>query len=622
MRAAEILERMWYGGYPGDSGNAPTTGVAEARRGLRSDGIFCRPARSLRATLLLAACLWPLTPCRADTHYVALTGGNVAPYTNWATAATTIQSAINAAAAGDMVLVTNGIYSNGAMAVYNASNRVAVTKPVTVRSVNGPAFTVIVGRGPLGSNAIRCVYLGTNSSLHGFTLTNGFTKTSGDNTREESGGGVWCEKSAVVSNCVIVRNFANKDGGGALGGTLIDCIVRQNTAGDDGGGVAGSSVVQSMIITNQAGGNGGGAFDSVLDRCIVRGNSASSGDGGGMYGGFTRSSLITSNLAKRGGGVYVVAAGVYGAFDTLLESSTVVGNSSMGFDGTGGGVYLQGGVGSVRIRNSIVYFNSSSGASNWVSDPGDINDRIKQTCTAPLPTGGGGNISFDPDFQNMSAGDYRLKSSSGCRNSGENREWMFSALDLDGNDRIFDGTVDRGALEYAKLLSLRFFLQGAYNTNSSMMSTSLVAVLPPVSPYAADPRKATGVPSNTTDWILVELRSSSNAPAAFVRSAFLGRNGSVLTDVGTTGLTAAVTGNTYYALVHHRNHVSAMSASPLSFLGDSISYDFTTGTNKYFGGSNATVQLKGGVFGLIAGDADGDGQILTVDTNIWQTQSE
>jgi hypothetical protein len=35
------------------------------------------------------------------------------PYTNWAIAATTIQAAVDAAAYGDLVLVTNGVYDSG-----------------------------------------------------------------------------------------------------------------------------------------------------------------------------------------------------------------------------------------------------------------------------------------------------------------------------------------------------------------------------------------------------------------------------------------------------------------------------------------------------------------------------
>src|SRR4051812_14385122 len=156
------------------------------------------------------------------------------PFASWATAARTIQDAIDAAEPADLVLVTNGVYDTGGRVVYGLmTNRVALTKAVTVASLNGPTDTLIMGnRGYAGGpTAIRCAYLTNGALLTGFTLTNSATVTSGDFTREMSGGAVWCESTnATVRNCVVAGNWAAHYGGGAHGGTLINCLIRSNMA--------------------------------------------------------------------------------------------------------------------------------------------------------------------------------------------------------------------------------------------------------------------------------------------------------------------------------------------------------------------------------------------------------
>jgi hypothetical protein len=166
----------------------------------------------------------PIT--RGATFYVDLNSTNPKPpFLHWSTAATNIQDAIDVAGAGDQVLVNDGIYSTGGMLVNNPSqtNRVVVNKPLTVRSVHGPAATVIEGDGYQGG--VRCVYLAAGATLIGFTLTNGSA------FYDEDGGGVWCESnSATVSNCVISGNWASS-GAGAYGGTLNNCTLTGNNFG-------------------------------------------------------------------------------------------------------------------------------------------------------------------------------------------------------------------------------------------------------------------------------------------------------------------------------------------------------------------------------------------------------
>src|ERR1035438_6007897 len=206
------------------------------------------------------------------------------PYADLSTAALTIQDAVDAATNGDLILVNDGYYQDGFRITkgsgfpgYNETNRVVVSKPVTIQSINGPSAAYISGSG-----TCRCVYLANGAALSGFTLTSGaagWTQTGiggVHTTVAGDGGGVTgtLGGSGVVSNCVITGSTATASGGGAYEVTLNGCTLTGNSAR-----------------------NGGGASGATLLNCIVSGNTAtpitsggirpvySGGQGGGVYQG-------------------------------------------------------------------------------------------------------------------------------------------------------------------------------------------------------------------------------------------------------------------------------------------------------------------------------------------------
>ncbi|MBU1910719.1 MAG: choice-of-anchor D domain-containing protein, partial [Verrucomicrobia bacterium] len=265
-------------------------------------------------------------PPSIGTHYVVLNNPGAAyPYTSWATAASNIQDAIDAAAPGETVLVSNGVYNTGGRAG-SVSNRVIIAEGVTLESVGGPSVTFIVGEGPCGENAVRCVKMGTNSALIGFTLTNGHTWVTGTASLVRSGGGVWCDTGAVVSNCVITGNRAQYYGGGAYRGTLLDCVFTANECTNYGGGAYRSTVVGGVFSNNASADDGGGAHGGTLAGCLFTGNRAKD-KGGGVCSASLTNCVFTDNYCANNGG---------GAANSRLDTCTLSGNEA--FD-VGGGAY-------------------------------------------------------------------------------------------------------------------------------------------------------------------------------------------------------------------------------------------------------------------------------------------
>ncbi len=185
----------------------------------------------------------------------------------------------------------------------------------------------------------------------------------------------------------------------------------------------------------------------------------------------------------------------------------------------------------------------------------------------------------------------------------------------------------------------RIFIEGPYDEGSDRMLTTLNGRgdLPTDQPYSdpafdGTPMDYDGSESvdasffvnhpTIVDWVLLELRTGTDAASTVARRAVFLKNDGSLVDLDGTSLPAFTTapGGALYVVVRHRNHLPVMSANALSPSGSTLTQDFTTGQGQAFG-TQPMKQLESGVYGLYGGDADADGQIQNDDKNVnWRNE--
>jgi hypothetical protein len=436
----------------------------------------------------------------AVTRYVdAASATPQTPYTNWATAATAIQDAVDIAGAGDEVLVASGTYAAGGTPTpgHTLSNRVVITKHIAVRSVHGPTATIIAGIQGVGNDAVgamRCVFM-TAGVLDGFMLSNGHTLAGFANLHyERVGGGLWLTNGCMATNCYIQSSsaswdgggvyftrggllrqctisncFAGQDGGGgwcSFGGALLDCTITDCRSDHDAGGIMcthGGVLSGCTLAGNRTDGYGGGAHcygGGAFSNCLFHDNTANTGGGlRSSLSGMVYNCMIVSNDAwSGGGGLYLGRAcracnaivhgneaddggGVYARFDAEFHNCTICGNFA--YEWGGGAMCSYGG----QFYNTIIYGNEAdTGGQQWHNSTTVSNYHF--CCLAPLPGDGVGNFTNAPLFLNAAVADYHLTEPSPCIDTGTNLPWMASATDIEGNPRILDGRVDVGAYEF------------------------------------------------------------------------------------------------------------------------------------------------------------------------------
>jgi len=440
-----------------------------------------------------------------------------------------------------------------------------------------------------------------------------------------NGGGIYATGGFILTNSTIRNNNALNGGGiyyMAYGGENMEMTsseIKGNVAENEGGGIylnCGEINLSKSVISNNSSINGGGVYFNdetfmglnVFEKVEISNNIAS-GKGGGIYFGRVYDNPELSHL-------------------TIVNNSAMVSGGAV--------IYEAYDWNTVFFNNSILWNN---GNNQIIDDFGKLsftNSDIENGWT------GDGNINEDPQFIDALNGNFGISwkdypnnniTKSLCIDAGD----ISTLLDPDNTIAdigayYFDQTIQTP--EFASV-QINVFLQGPFvsdNMQSSLNENELIPLSQPynLSPWNYDGEESVSeIPStNIIDWVLIEFRDAVDALSANGstiverQAAFLLEDGKI---VGLDGesllqIESDISQN-LFVVVRHRNHIAVMSADPVENSNNIYAYDFTSNPSGIFEGDQSSANLGSGNWGMLASDANGNGQIDNVDkVDYWAAQ--
>jgi len=329
----------------------------------------------------------------------------------------TIQAGIDAAEAGDTVLVQPGEYVEN----IDFSGKAILVGSLIVTTEDRAYLDSTVIDGNRTSCVVRFVqHEGNDSHLCGFTLQNG---------AHETGGGIYIgapdlqATSPTLSDLRIVSNYARILGGGIgieVGNPIIrDAVISRNSTDAMGGGIyawrCGLQLENVEISDNTAAIFAGGIYGDflrnyVLDHVTIANNRGRDQGIGAFYlshsmpgGGEMRNCTVYGNNAGQSGTIFLDSYGYSGQWPVEMRiiNSIIWGNEEPALG-------LQGHSDASRTRLTMSFSDLQGGQNgiallnNWITIEYAEN-----------------NLDDDPLFVDPDNGDYHLTENSPCIDAGD-----------------------------------------------------------------------------------------------------------------------------------------------------------------------------------------------------------
>ena len=357
-----------------------------------------------------------------------------------------------------------------------------------------------------------------------------------------------------------------------------------------------------------------------------------------------------------GQGGEIGSTGWYCVYNGPANSVTVTGLTpgkhykiaGFGYNGTAGNEVYNTSTSTTNNRSTVDCINPTDGGAIAADQSIDIGETPASLTSTARPTGHtGGALLYQwqratSDANNNSFSDIAAENlETYAPGSLSESTWFrrLSRIDCkaDWSGAAISNIVKITASIAPHRLQVKVLLEGFYDRTNSVMTTTLnsAGLIPLTQPYNGAPWNYTGtesvasIPAGVVDWVLLELREAATPAQAlpatkltgWPKACFLKSDGT-LADLNGTALppigNPTITGN-LYLVISHRNHIAIMSATEMAGTGNNYSYDFTAALNKAYGGGAGYRQINPGVFGMVAADADCDGNISVLDFSAWAT---